>query len=430
MHTDNPFSALSRQRDIYTKGVSGARPLAPTQADALEERARACMSEAAFAYIAGGAGGELTLRRNRSAFGRWGIVPRLLRDVSAADTSVVLLGRRLPAPILLSPVGVLDMAHPEADLAVGRAAASLGLPFIFSNQASVAMEQTAAVMGSGPRWFQLYWSKSRELVASFVQRAEACGCEAIVVTLDTTMLGWRPRDLDLAYLPFLRGRGIAQYTSDPVFQRLIDEPDAEGAAPARSRIRPATLKALWELTRRYPGPFWGNLRSGRPLKAVRKFIGLYTNPALNWDDLPFLREHTRLPILLKGIVHPDDARRAMDAGIDGLVVSNHGGRQVDGAVSSIEMLPALAEATGGALPLILDSGVRTGADVFKALALGATAVAVGRPYAYGLAIGGQAGVEEVLANLWADFELTMRLSGCTSVREITARQLQPLGQWQ
>lgn len=415
------FSALVRQRNIYLNGLSGRRPVVPVSPDLLATQAQARMSKAAFAYIAGGAGSELTLARNREAWGQWRIQPNMLCDVSQADTSQTLLGRRLPAPILLSPVGVLEMAHPEADLAVARAAASLGLPFIFSNQASVPMERTAQAMGQSPRWFQLYWSKSRALVASLVQRAEACGSEAIVVTLDTTMLGWRPRDLDLAYLPFLRGKGIAQYTSDPVFQAMLHEPEEPDTTPRRVTL--ATLQAVWELMHTYPGSFWGNLRSGLPLKAVRKFIQVYTNPSLQWSDLPFLREHTRLPILLKGILHPDDARRAIDAGIDGLIISNHGGRQVDGAVSSIEVLPAIAQATGGAIPLILDSGVRTGADVFKALALGATAVAIGRPYVYGLALAGEAGVREVLENLWADFELSMRLSGCAHLGEITSQKL-------
>ncbi|MEO0875470.1 MAG: alpha-hydroxy-acid oxidizing protein [Bacteroidota bacterium] len=344
----------------------------------------------------------------------------MLRDVSQSDTSVTLLNRRLPAPILLSPVGVLDLCHRDADLAVGRAAAKLGVPFIFSNQASVPMEQVSQAMGTGPRWFQLYWSKSYELVASLVQRAEASGCEAIVVTLDTTMLGWRLRDLDQAYLPFLRGKGIAQYTSDPIFQAMLDEPEKEGLVTPKRRITGQTLKAIFQLMQNYPGPFLQNLRSGRPLRAVRQFINLYTKPSLNWDDLPFLREHTSLPIILKGIHHPEDAQRAIDAGVDGLIISNHGGRQVDGAVSTIEMLPSIKKVVGDQMPLLLDSGVRTGADVFKALALGANAVCIGRPYAYGLALAGEAGVATVLQNLWADFELTMRLSGCVSAEDINA----------
>ncbi len=413
-----PFSALERQRDIYLQGLSGQRPKIPTDPVALEKAAKDKMSAEAYAYVAGGAGVELTVRRNRSAFEQWRIEPRMLRDVSQSDTSVEFLGRRIPAPILLSPVGVLDLCHPHADLAVGRAAAELGLPFIFSNQASVPMERVSQEMGAGPRMFQLYWSKSYELVASLVKRAEASGCDAIVVTLDTTMLGWRLRDLDQAYLPFLRGKGIAQYTSDPVFQAMLDEPEEEGLVSPKRKVNLQMLKAVFQLMQNYPGPFFQNLRSGRPLRAVRQFINLYTKPSLNWNDLPFLREQTSLPIILKGIHHPDDARRALDAGVDGLVVSNHGGRQVDGAVSTIEMLPAIKQVVGDQMPLLLDSGVRTGADVFKALALGATAVCIGRPYAYGLALDGEAGVSTVLQNLWADFELTMRLSGCVRAEDI------------
>ncbi|RMG74949.1 MAG: lactate 2-monooxygenase [Bacteroidetes bacterium] len=412
------FSALQRQRDLFLVGLSGQRPVIPTDPEQLAEAARAKMSAEAYAYVAGGAGRELTVVRNRSAFAHYAITPRMLCDVSQADTTVELFGRHIPAPILLSPVGVLELAHPAADLAVGKAAASVGLPFIFSNQASIAMEEVSVAMGSSPRWFQLYWSKSNELVASLVRRAEACGCEALVVTLDTTMLGWRPRDLDLGYLPFLRGMGLAQYISDPVFQALLDEPEEAGLVTPQPKVNVHTLRALIQLMQRYPGSFWGNLRSKRPLRAVRQFINMYTKPSLHWDELAFLREHTQLPILLKGILHPEDAHRAQQLGIDGLIISNHGGRQVDGAVSTIEMLPQIRTTVGANYPLLLDSGVRTGADVFKALALGANAICIGRPYVYGLVLDGQAGVQTVLENLWADFELTMRLSGCRTVGEV------------
>lgn len=411
-------SALKRQRQIFLGGVGGRRPRVPIDTFELEQAAKWRLSSNAYAYIAGGAGAEHTVMRNRTAFERWAIVPRMLRNVSEYELQIDLLGKKHPTPFLLAPIGVLDMAHRQADRAVGRAASAEGIPYIFSNQASVPMEDVAGAMGNGTRWFQLYWSKNRELVASFVRRAEACGCEGLVVTLDTTMLGWRARDLDLAYLPFLRGRGIAQYTSDPVFQRMLDEPEvAEADAPKR-RLSAETLRTVVQLMRNYPDSLLRNLRTGRPMRAVRTFIATYTNPALQWDDLPFLRAHTQLPILLKGILHPDDARRALDAGVDGLIVSNHGGRQVDGAISSIEALPDIVEAVADQVPVLLDSGIRTGADVFKALALGARAVCIGRPYAYGLAIDGERGVRAVLQNLKADFELTMRLSGCRNVREI------------
>lgn len=413
------LSALERQRSIYLSGVGGRRPPIPTDLEALEEAARGHASRSAFAYIAGGAGRGETIRNNREGFSRWRIQPRMLRDVSQADMKTELFGSALPAPLLLAPVGVLDMVHPEADLAVARACEATGVPYIYSNQASVPMEDTAAIMPNTAKWFQLYWSKSNDLVASLVQRAEACGCSAITVTLDTTMLGWRIEDLDQAYLPFLRARGIAQYTSDPVFQRLVNEyqDDPETSQPKR-RLSLSLLKSVYTMMRTYPGSFWGNLRSGRPMKAVRTFVQTYTNPALNWDQLSFLREHTSLPIILKGILHPDDALRAVDAGMDGLIVSNHGGRQVDGAISSIEALPRIVEAIGPDVPLLLDSGVRSGADMYKALALGASAVCIGRPYAYALAIAGQTGVEAVIRNLLADFELAMRLSGKCTITEV------------
>lgn len=416
---DQNFSAFEAQRRIYTEGVSGRRPAVPFHWETLAEAARRKMSREAFAYLAGGAGLESTMAANRRAFERWRIVPRMLRDVSTRDTSVDLFGQRLPAPFLLSPIGVLEMAHRQADLAVARAAASLGLPMIFSSQASRSMEDCAAVMGEGPRWFQLYWSKSNELVESFVQRAEASGCSAIVVTLDTTLLGWRVRDLDLAYLPFLRGMGIAQYVNDPVFQRLLDEEEEEGT-PLKPRLTWSTIDTLVQMVRNYPGNnFFKKLRSGRPMQAVRKFISIYSRPSLTWEDLPFLRERTSLPILLKGILSEADARLAVDHGVDGLIVSNHGGRQVDGAIGALDALPGVVAAVDGQIPVIMDSGLRSGADAFKALALGARAVCIGRPYAYALAVAGEDGVREILRALWADFELNMGLAGCRNVGEIT-----------
>ena len=412
---------VERQSQIYIGGVSGRRPRVPIDAEELERRAQAAMTEKAFAYVAAGAGLSETIRANREAFGRWRIVPRMLRDVSERDTSVELFGRRIPYPMLLAPIGVLELAHREAERAVAPAAARTGIPMIFSNPASTPREEVAELLGDSPRWFQLYWSVSNDLVESLVGRAEACGCEGIVVTLDTTVLGWRTRDLDLAYLPFLRGKGIAQYTSDPVFQRLLDEDPPRPLPGAVSRPGPAALGTLFQLIRNYPGRF----APGRARKAVERFIQVYSRPSLSWEDLPFLRERTKLPILLKGIQHPDDARRAVDAGMDGLVVSNHGGRQVDGGIGTLDALPGVAEAVDGQIPVLLDSGVRGGADVFKALALGASAVLLGRPYVYGLAVAGQPGVEEVIRNFMADFDLTMGLAGCGSIEAIDRETLVP-----
>ena len=415
---------IEQQASIYAAGVSGRRPRVPTDATMLEERAREAMTPEAFAYVAGGAGTGATMRANRAAFDRWRIVPRMLRDVSERDTSVELFGRTLPAPFLIAPIGVLEMAHREAERAVARAVRDLGLPMVYSNQASVAMEEVSEILGEAPRWFQLYWSTREELVESFARRAEACGCEAIVVTLDTTILGWRTRDLDLGWLPFLRGMGIAQYTSDPVFTRLLSEPPADVDQPEPERNL-AALKVLIQLVRNYPAPFLDALRSGRARAAVERFVQIYSRPSLTWADLPFLRERTRVPILLKGILHPDDARRAVDKGIDGVVVSNHGGRQVDGATATLDALPAIVDAVDDRIPVLLDSGIRSGADMFKALALGARAVLLGRPYVYGLALAGEAGVREVVTNFIADFDLTMGLAGCRSVAEIGSETLVP-----
>lgn len=423
--TPIPSPTLDRQREIYLKGLSGEKPAVPIDFTALERKARQSMSAEAYAYIAGGAGLESTMASNRASFERWRIVPRMLNDVSDRDTTVELFGRTLPSPFLLSPIGVLEMVSKEADAAVGRAAAAENIPMIFSNQASRPMEEVAETMGDAARWFQLYWSKSDELVGSLVSRAERCGCEAIVVTLDTTVLGWRTRDLDLAYLPFLRGKGIAQYTSDPVFLESLKKA-GEGSDTPRPKITLETLNTLRQVGQSWPGPTLEGLRSGKALAAVQEFISVYSKPSLTWDDLKMLRDYTSLPILLKGIQHPADARQAVDYGMDGIIVSNHGGRQVDGAVGSFEALPAVSKAVAGRIPVIMDSGIRGGADVFKALALGATAVGLGRPWVYGLSIAGEKGVQEVISNLKTDFELTMALSGCRSISEITPEALSRL----
>ncbi|MBV9007108.1 MAG: alpha-hydroxy-acid oxidizing protein, partial [Solirubrobacterales bacterium] len=311
-----------------------------------------------------------------------------------------------------------------ADAAVAAAAHDVGMPMILSNQASRPMEEVAKILDTTPRWFQLYWSRSDELVESLAARAQRCGCRAIVITLDTTMLGWRTRDLEGAFLPFLHGKGLAQYTSDPVFKRLITEqPSPPSEQP--SRLTLAALRTLIELTRAYPDNFWRALASGRARGAVQKFTEIYSRPSLTWDTLAFLRERTDLPILLKGILHPDDAARAVSEGMSGVIVSNHGGRQVDGSIASLEALPGVVEAVGDRVPVLFDSGVRGGADIFKALALGARAVLIGRPYVYALGIAGRAGVRDLLMNLAADFDLTMGLAGCRSVADIGPDSIVP-----
>jgi len=382
-----PSSAFANyQLEIYNEGL--ALPKIPITFAELEQRAQEILSLGAFGYVAGGAGAEETMRANREAFGRWRIVPRMLRNVAARDLRVNLLGFEMPAPLLLAPVGVLSIVHAEAELAVARAAAALGLTMLLSTLSSHSIEEVSRAATACPRWFQLYWPKNPEFVASLLHRAEQSGYGALVVTLDSKLLGWRPRDLSGKYLPFLRGEGIANYISDPVFCAGLARPPAEDM-PA----------------------------------AVAHWAELFSEPNVTWHDLKTLREHTKLPIVLKGVLHQEDVRRAVDAGMDAIIVSNHGGRQVDGAVASLDCLPG-AVAVAGGMPVLFDSGIRTGSDIVKALALGARAVLVGRPYVYGLALAGEAGVTAVLRALLAELDLTMALSGMTGLAQLSAEVLE------
>ncbi|WP_285648372.1 alpha-hydroxy-acid oxidizing protein [Actinomycetospora sp. NBRC 106375] len=402
-------SGRVRQDEVYRGGITGRRPVVPTAFPALERRAKRAMTRRAWAYVAGGAGSEETVAANRAAFARHRIVPRMLRGVGERDTSVEIFGRRYDHPLLLAPIGALDLVSRRADLAVVHGAAQAGVPMIVSNQAGFPSEEIAPYATAG-WWSQLYWSTSDDLVDSFLARAEAAGAGAVVVTLDTTVLGWRPRDLDLGHLPFARGLGIAQYTSDPVFARLTRE-TADGPSRAAPTPTPAAVRTLLEISRNHPGRFADNLRSPLPRAAVETFLRVYSRPTLNWDDIATLRTRTRLPVVLKGVLHPDDARRALDVGVDGVLVSNHGGRQVDGSVATLDALPGVVAAVDGRAPVLLDSGVRSGSDVARALALGATAVCLGRPFAYGLAIAGAAGVAQVVRDVLAELDLTLALAG-------------------
>ena len=381
-----PFADF--QNEVYLKGLFGEQPTLPFGWRETEAAAHAVMTPGAVGYVAGGAGGEETMRANREAFDRWRLVPRMLRGIPAQRShETTLLGTTMPAPVMLAPVGVLEIVHPEAELAVARAAASLGLTMVVSTASSHTIEDIAAQAPDASRWYQLYWPADRDLAASFVRRAEAAGYKAVVVTLDTWQLGWRPRDLTAAYLPFLQAQGVANYFADPVFRQGLEKsPEQDQGA------------------------------------AVLKFVGLFNNPTLTWDDIAFLRDHTSLPLVLKGIQHPDDVRRAREIGVQAVVCSNHGGRQVDGAVGSLDALPGVVEAAGD-LPVLFDSGVRTGADAAKALALGAAAVLLGRPWVYGLALGGEAGVHHVLRSFLADLDLQVGLSGHTCVSELSRESL-------
>jgi isopentenyl diphosphate isomerase/L-lactate dehydrogenase-like FMN-dependent dehydrogenase len=380
-------------REIYAKGMlAGERPTLPMAWADLEERARESLDERAIAYVFGGAGSEDTMRANLDAFRRWRIVPRVLRqDLSARDLSVELLGTRMPAPVILAPIGVQTLLHEEGELASARAAASVGLPLVTSTASATPLEDIAEANGEGPRWYQLYWPNDDELAASLVRRAEAAGYSAIVLTVDNYLPGWKPRDLQQAYLPFLEGIGIAQYLSDPVFRSGLEKSPEEDLGAA-----------------------------------IGHFLGVFANPRLTWERLDWLRGTTSLPIVLKGILHPDDAREARERGVDAIVISNHGGRQIDGAIASLDALPPIIDAVGDGIGILLDSGIRSGADIFKALALGADAVLVGRPYLWGLALDGQSGVETVLRSLLAELDLTMTLSGFTRVGEIDRTVLRQL----
>jgi lactate 2-monooxygenase len=360
------------QNAIYISGES-PWPIAPEE---WETRAAEALEPAPFDYIAGGAGAESTMRANLEAFERRRLRPRMLTGNAERDISVEVLGTRSPAPFLLAPIGVLSIAHPEGEVAVARAAAATGVPMVLSSAASHSIEEVAEAMGDAPRWFQLYWVNDSEVAMSLVGRAEAAGYGAVVVTLDTLTLGWRPRDLSKAYLPFLSGEGCAQFFADPVFRSRLDRPPEEDL-----------------------------------LGAAAAMLAMFSNLGLTWDDLRWLRGQTTLPLLVKGVLTGDDAVRARDCGVDGIVVSNHGGRQVDGAVAALDALVEIRQALGSDPVVLMDSGIRRGADVLKALALGADTVLLGRPYAYGLAVGGQEGVETVIRNLMAETDLTLALAG-------------------
>jgi lactate 2-monooxygenase len=373
------FEGSQVQNAIYVSGES-PWPIAPEE---WEARAADVLEAGPFDYIAGGAGSEATMRANLKAFERRRLRPRMLTGNRERDISVEVLGTSSPTPFLLAPIGVLSIAHAEGELAVARAAAATGVPMVLSTAASNSLEEVAEAMGDAPRWFQLYWVNDRDVAVSLVERAEAAGYGAIVVTLDTLTLGWRPRDLRKAYLPFVTGEGCAQFFSDPVFRSRLERPPEEDT-----------------------------------LAAAVAMLATFPNLGLTWDNLAWLRERTRLPLLVKGVLTGEDALRARECGVDGIVVSNHGGRQVDGAVAALDALVEVRDVLGPEAVVLMDSGIRRGADVLKALALGADAVLLGRPYAYGLAVGGQEGVETVIRHLMAETDLTLALIGGTRAADL------------
>ena len=412
------LSAFERQKEIYIKGFSGEKSTIPFQSDLLRNKARKYMSATAWAYVDGAAADENTMHQNRKAFADIAILPSMMQDNSAAGFSSDLFGTKLNFPLMLAPIGALDMIDKNSDKMIAAACKNTGVPFIFSNQAGNAMEACATAIGETDHWFQLYWSKSDDLVLSFVKRAEDCGCKAIVITADTTLLGWRTRDLELGYLPFLWGLGIAQYTSDPVFKDYVKN---GWIGTEQSNIKNKVTLHIIRNILKLKSNFKGTMKEA--MASVKLFTQIYSNPALSWEKVTWLKSKTHLPVFIKGILRADDAIKAKDSGADGIIISNHGGRQVDGAISTIQALPKIRMALPKPFKILLDSGIRTGGDVFKAIALGADAVLLGRPYVYGLAIQKQKGVETVIQNLQNDFELTARLSGCKSLEEINESYL-------
>jgi lactate 2-monooxygenase len=350
-----------------------------------EERAQEILPAGPFGFLQSGAGDELTLGQNREAFSEYDILPRVLRDVSNVDTSIKLFGQEQSMPVMLAPVGFQGIFHSQMEIGSVKAAAAAGIPFVASTVTSASLEEIAMAAPEAVKWFQLYWSKNRDLTASMAKRAEEAGYKAIVVTVDTGLLGWRKRDYRNGYSPLKLLKGAANYINDPVFQELVPELTEE-------HVREAILENIH-------------------------------HPNLTWDDLLFLREQTSLPIVMKGILHPTDAKQAIELGMDAIVVSNHGGRQLDSAIASLRALPAIAKTVNGAVPVLMDGGVRSGADVFKAIALGADSVLIGRPYVYGLAAGGQAGVSRVIEDLRTELRLTYALSGVSCTKNIDAAYL-------
>jgi len=382
------------QNEIYFRGLSAELPALPMTAAGLDGAAKTSLSAQAYAYVAGSASSERTANANITAFDRHRIVPRMWRGSSAPDgrdLRTTVLGTELAAPVLTAPVGVLELVHPAAECAVAEATKGLGIGTVVSTASSTPMEDVAAAAGDW--WFQLYWPADDEVARSLVERATSAGAKAIVVTADTPGMGWRPRDLELAHLPFLQAKGLANYFSDPVFRSRLNAPP-EASEEARQM-------------------------------AVLAWIGMFGNHTLRLKDLARLQEWTDLPVVVKGVLHPDDASALLDTGATGVIVSNHGGRQVNGAIAALDALPGVAAAVGDRGTVLFDSGIRCGADVVIALALGADAVLYGRPWVYGLGVAGKSGVEHALRCLLADVDLTMAMAGIGSVADIDAAVLAP-----
>jgi lactate 2-monooxygenase len=371
------------QNEIYLNGLRGTKPKLPVDFKSIEAKACAALPPSILSYVQGGCGDERTQELNAAAFQRWGLLPRMMVDCAQRDLSIDLFGMKLPTPLFMAPIGIIGLCAQDGrgDLATARAAASTGVPMIASTLSVDPLETVAGQLGDTPGFFQLYTPRDVAVAESLVHRAEAAGFKALVVTLDTWVTGWRPRDLNDSNFPQLRGHCLANYFRDPHFRASLNKPPEEDVAAA-----------------------------------IMQWVKIFGR-TLTWADLPWLRSLTRLPLILKGICHPDDARRAIDGGVDAIYCSNHGGRQANGGLAAIDMLPGIVEAAG-ATPVLFDSGVRSGADVIKAVALGARAVGIGRPYAYGLALDGADGVVHVLRCLLAEADLLMAVDGYPALADL------------
>lgn len=411
---------VSYESAVFQAGLHSAKPPFSFHPSDWESQAKDVLSANSWGYIHGNAGNGSTYKKNLAAFDRWSIVPSRLRasrkdeqgNEAFSDTrTTVFGGQELPFPVAIAPIGVQKIFNPLGEVAAARAAAKLGVPYTLSTASSTSIEDVAKAMddaaGEGPqptRWFQLYWPerKNDDITASLLSRAKKSGYSALFVTLDTYVLGWRPADMNHGYNPFIHPDriGVEIGLTDPVFQRRFKEEHGYEIEEAGRHESELTGHNLGDV-------------AGEWTKIV------FPGHSHAWEDVASLKEHWDGPIVLKGIQSVEDARKAVEVGVQGIVVSNHGGRQQDGGVSSLGMLPRIVEAVGDKIEVFFDSGVRCGSDIMKAYALGAKCVFVGRPYAYGLAIGGEEGVQHVLRSMCGDLLLNMHLAGLRGLDEVT-----------
>ncbi|GMN03951.1 alpha-hydroxy-acid oxidizing protein [Erythrobacter sp. MTPC3] len=380
------------QNEIYNAGLQGTLPSFPVDFATLEKRAHEALGPMLTNYVAGGCGDEHTQDTNASAFHHWGMIPRMMVDCTERDLSIELFGHTLPSPLFMAPIGLNGEATQDrhGDMAAAKASAMTGVPFCASTLSNDPLEDVKEACGDTPAFFQLYTPRNREFAESLIARAEKAGYSALVVTLDTWVTGWRPRDLNASNFPQLRGKVLQNYFTDPVFRSLLEMPPEED-----------------------------------PAAAIMMFAQVF-GQVLTWEDMKWFKSVTEMPIVLKGICHADDARRAVDCGADAIYCSNHGGRQANGGIATIDLLEDIVKAAGD-VPVLFDSGIRSGSDAVKAIALGARAVGVGRPYTYGLAIGGAEGAAWVLKSMLAEADLLMAVNGYPTLDEVRTQGAQRTG---